>query len=133
MRGGTGSPCLRRLQMRKFLYRKITVRFKLNLKADGPDCKIVFKFGSRIERLHSTRKQCRCIYICHFCIAKYLLENPKPFQICTILVQALKEARSYFFTPLIARMQNAIILRKETMFLALLPNWLEGYCNECGS
>ena len=68
-----------------------------------------------------------------FALQKYLLGNPKPFQICTILVQALKETRSYFFTPLIARMQNAIILRKETIFLALLPNWLEGDCNECGS
>ena len=25
-------------------YTKITVRFKLNLKADGPDCKMIFKF-----------------------------------------------------------------------------------------
>ena len=68
-----------------------------------------------------------------FALQKYLLGNPKPFQICTILVQALKETRSYFFTPLIARMQNAIILRKETMFLVFSPNWLERYCNECGS
>lgn len=73
LRGGTGSPCLRRLQMRKFLCRKITASFKLNLKADGPDCKMIFKFGKHLERLHSTRKQCRRIYICHFCIAKILV------------------------------------------------------------
>ena len=69
----------------------------------------------------------------YFALQKYLLGNPKPFQICTILVQALKETRSYFFTPLVARIQNAIILRKETMFLVFSPNWLERYCNECGS
>ena len=133
MQVGTNSPCLLRLQTRKFLCRKITAHFKLNLKTDGLICKMIFKFGEHVERFHSIRKQCRRIYICLFCVAKYLLGNPKPFQICTILVQALKEARSYFFTPLIARMQNAIILRKETIFLALLPNWLEGDCNECGS
>ena len=48
--------------MRKFLCRKITASFKMNLKADGPDCKMVFKFGSRVERLHSARKQGRRIY-----------------------------------------------------------------------
>ena len=37
----------------------------MNLKADGPDCKMVFKFGSRVERLHSTRKQCVCLYKHH--------------------------------------------------------------------
>ena len=71
--------------MRKFLCRKITASFKMNLKADGPDCKMVFKFGSRVERLHSARKQGRRIYnvcICKqcfrlykntFCVAKCLL------------------------------------------------------------
>ena len=59
--------------------RKITVRFSLSLKTDGPDCKIIFKIGGRVERLHSDRKQCRRIYICLFCAAKYLLgECPKP-------------------------------------------------------
>jgi len=43
-RGGTGLPCLLRLQTRKFLCRKITARFKLNLKTDGLDCKMIFKF-----------------------------------------------------------------------------------------
>ena len=61
-----------------FLCRKITVRFKLNLKTDGLACKIIFKIGGQVERLHSTRKQCRCIYICLFCSAKYLLGTPKP-------------------------------------------------------
>ena len=90
LRGGTNSPCLLRLQTRKFLCRKITARFKLNLKTDGPDCKIIFKFGSRVERLHSARKQGRRIYnvcICKqcfrlykntFCVAKCLLGTPKP-------------------------------------------------------
>ena len=88
LRGGTGSPCLLRLQTRKFLCRKIIVRFKLNLKTDGPDCKMIFKFGKHVERFHSIRKQCRRIYICSFCVAKHLLENPNPFPICTVPVQA---------------------------------------------
>jgi len=65
-------PCLLRLQTRKFLCRKITVRFKLNLKADGPDCKMIFKFEKHLERLHSTRKQCRRIYICELVGARHL-------------------------------------------------------------
>jgi len=85
---GTASPCLLRSQMRKFLSRKITAHFKLNLKADGPDCKMIFKFGKHVERFHSIRKQCRRIYICTFCVAKHLLENPNPFPICTVPVQA---------------------------------------------
>ena len=58
----------------KFFLQKITVRFKLNLKTDGPDCKIIFKFGSRVERLHSARKQGRRIYnvcICKQCVCLY--------------------------------------------------------------
>ena len=42
----------------------------MNLKTDGPDCKMIFKFGKHIERLHSARKQYRRIYICSFCGAK---------------------------------------------------------------
>ena len=61
LRGGTGSPCLLRLQIRKFLCRKITARFKLNLKTDGLICKMIFKFGKHVERLHSIRKRCLCI------------------------------------------------------------------------
>ena len=41
---------------KNFLNRKITVRFKLNLKTDGLNCKMIFKSGERIERLHSARK-----------------------------------------------------------------------------
>lgn len=66
--------CLRRLQMRKFLCRKITARFKLNLKTDDLICKMIFKFGKHVERLHSIRKQCRCIYIvciCKQCVCLY--------------------------------------------------------------
>ena len=58
----------------KFLCKKITARFKLNLKTDGLDCKMIFKFGSRIERLHSARKQGRRIYnvcICKQCVCLY--------------------------------------------------------------
>ena len=78
LRVGTNSPCLLRLQTRKFLCRKITVRFKLNLKTDGLDCKVIFKFGKHIEGVHSTSKQCRRIYKSDFCVAKYLLGTPKP-------------------------------------------------------
>ena len=58
----------------KILRRKITARFKLNLKADGLDCKMFFKFGGCIERLHSARKQGRRIYnvcICKQCVCLY--------------------------------------------------------------
>ena len=66
-------------KLENFLSRKITVRFKLNLKTDGLDYKMIFKFGKHVERLHSTRKQCRRIYICLFCVAKHLLwEHPNP-------------------------------------------------------
>ena len=70
---------------KNFLNRKITVRFKLNLKTDGLNCKMIFKSGERIERLHSCSKQGRRIYnvcICKqcfrlykntFCVAKCLL------------------------------------------------------------
>lgn len=81
LRGSTGSPCLLRLQTRKFLCRKITVRFKLNLKTDGLDCKMIFKFGKHLERLHSTRKQCRRIYICLFCVAKLLVGSTQTLEL----------------------------------------------------
>lgn len=58
----------------KIFVQKITASFKMNLKADGPDCKIIFKFGSRVERLHSARKQGRRIYnvcICKQCVCLY--------------------------------------------------------------
>ena len=66
---------------------KLTVRFKLNLKTDGLDCKMIFKFGKHVERLHSCSKQCRRIYICSFCVAKYLLGIPKPLN-CIVPMQA---------------------------------------------
>ena len=71
----------------KFFLQKITVRFKLNLKTDGLICKMIFKFGKHVERLHRTRKQCRCIYICLFCSAKYWLGTPKPLN-CIRWMQA---------------------------------------------
>ena len=52
----------------KFFLQKITVRFKLNLKTDGPDCKMIFKFGKHVERFHSIRKQGRRID--NVCICK---------------------------------------------------------------
>lgn len=67
--------------MRKFLCRKITVHFKLNLKTDGPDCKMIFKFGKHIEGVHSTRKQCRRIYICFFCVAKILVGDTQTLEL----------------------------------------------------
>ena len=70
-----------RLQTQKLLNRKITVRFKLNLKTDGPDYKMIFKFGKHVERFHSTRKQCRRIYICHFCVAKILVGDPQTLEL----------------------------------------------------
>ena len=80
LRGGTGSPCLLRLQIRKFLCRKITARFKLNLKTDGLDRKMIFKSGKHVERFHSACKQCRRIYICLFCVAKYLLGSTQTLE-----------------------------------------------------
>ena len=81
-------PCLLRLQTRKLPEQKITASFKVNLKADGLICKMIFKFGKHVERLHSTRKQCRRIYICLFCVAKYLLGTPKPLN-CIRWMQAV--------------------------------------------
>ena len=48
---------------------------------DGLDRKMIFKFGKHLERLHSTRKQCRRIYICLFCVAKYLLGNTQTLEL----------------------------------------------------
>ena len=53
------------MQTQKSPEQKITASFKLNLKADGPDCKMIFKFGRHVERLHSARKQCVCPYKHH--------------------------------------------------------------------
>ena len=78
LRVGTNLPCLLRLQMQKFLNRKITVRFKLNLKTDGLNCKMIFKSGERIERLHSARKQCLRIYKDHLLCKILVGEHPNP-------------------------------------------------------
>ena len=75
-------------KIENFLSRKITVRFKSNLKMDGLDRKMIFKFWKNVERFHSTRKQCRRIYICLFCVAKYLLGTPKPVN-CIRWMQAV--------------------------------------------
>ncbi len=56
-------------------------RFKLNLKTDGLNCKMIFKTGERIERLHSCSKQCLRIYKDHFCSAKYLLGNTQTLEL----------------------------------------------------
>ena len=63
---------------KNFLNRKITVRFKLNLKTDGLNCKMIFKSGERIERLHSCSKQCFRLYKNTFCVAKCLLGYAQP-------------------------------------------------------
>ena len=74
---------------KNFLNRKITVRFKLNLKMDGLNCKMIFKSGERIERLHSCSKQCFRLYKNTFCVAKCVLGNPKPLN-CTVPEQAVR-------------------------------------------
>ena len=54
----------------------------MNLKADGPDCKMVFKFGSRVERLHSARKQGIRLYKCYFALQNACWAVPKPLVFC---------------------------------------------------
>ena len=81
LRGGTGSPCLLRLQTRKLPEQKITARIKWNLKMDGLDRKMIFKSGKHVERIHSTRKQCRRIYICLFCVAKILVGKSQTLEL----------------------------------------------------
>lgn len=66
------------LRTQKFLYRKMTVHFKLNLKTDGFGYKMIFEFWKHSERLHRGRKQCVCLYKRLFCTAKCLLGTPKP-------------------------------------------------------
>ena len=60
---------------------KITVRFKLNLKTDGPDYKMIFKFGKRVERFHSCSKQCLRIYKDYFCVAKTLVGKSQTLEL----------------------------------------------------
>ena len=40
------------------------------------------------------RKQCIRAHKCKFCVAKCLLENPKPFLICTVPMQATRSFRT---------------------------------------
>ena len=75
-------------KLENFLSKKITARIKWNLKMDGLDRKMIFKSGKHVERIHSARKQCRRIYICFFCVAKYLLGTPKPLN-CIPWMQAV--------------------------------------------
>lgn len=67
------------------------------LKTDGLICKMIFKFGKHVERLHSTRKQCRRIYICLFCVAKYLLGTPKPLNCIRGMQAVLSKQKGKLF------------------------------------
>ena len=87
-----------RLQTQKLSEEKITVRFKLNLKTDGLDYKMIFKFGKRIERLHSCCKQCRRIYICE-------LVGARPLHLPSQTVLSLKSPTGAFIAAL--RFANA--------------------------
>ena len=46
--------------------------------------------------VHSRSKQCLRIYKDHFCVAKCLLGNPKPFLICTVPMQAARFCKTLF-------------------------------------
>ena len=78
---------------KNFLNRKITVRFKLNLKTDGLNCKMIFKSGERIERLHSCSKQGRRIYICE-------LVGARPLHLLSQTVLLLKSPTGAFIAAL---------------------------------
>ena len=78
---------------KNFLNRKITVRFKLNLKTDGLNCKMIFKSGERIERLHSCSKQGRRIYICE-------LVGARPLHLLSQTVLSLKSPTGAFIAAL---------------------------------
>ena len=78
---------------KNFPSRKITARFKLNLKTDGLDCKMIFKFGKHVERFHSTRKQCRRIYICE-------LVGARPLHLLSQTVLSLKSPTGAFIAAL---------------------------------
>ena len=71
-------------KLENFLSKKISVRFKLNLKTDGLICKMIFKFGKHVERFHSIRKQGRRIY--NVCIGKQCVYLYKHHLRCKILV-----------------------------------------------
>ena len=81
------------MQTQKLSEEKITVRFKLNLKTDGLDYKMIFKFGNRIERLHSCSKQCRRIYICK-------LVGARPLHLLSQTVLSLKSPTRAFIAAL---------------------------------
>ena len=112
---------------KNFLNRKITVRFKLNLKTDGLNCKMIFKSGERIERLHSCSKQCvvlsahlNCSLGLGICIAHWLwtsqnqhncskqcrriyiceLVGARPLHLLSQTVLSLKSPTGAFIAPL---------------------------------
>ena len=64
---------------KNLLSKKITVHFKLNLKTDGLICKMIFKFWKHIERFHSARKQCVCLYK-HHLRCKMLVGNTQTLE-----------------------------------------------------
>ena len=84
--------------MQKLPEQKNTVHFKLNLKTDGPDCKMIFNFGKHVERFHSIRgadvyttsasASNVSVYTNTICVAKCLLGTPKPLN-CTVPMQAI--------------------------------------------
>ena len=88
-------------KLENFLSKKITVRFKLNLKTDGPDYKTIFKFGKHLERFHSTRKQMQTyiqrLHLQAMCLSiqtPFALQNtcwgaPKPLN-CIVPMQAVR-------------------------------------------
>ena len=80
-------------KLENFLSKKITASFKVNLKADGLICKMIFKFGSRIERFHSACKQCRRIYICE-------LVGARPLHLLSQTVLSLKSPTGFFIAAL---------------------------------
>ena len=80
---------------KNFPSRKITVRFKLNLKTDGLIYKMIFMFWNRPENQHHCSKQCRRIYICE-------LVGARPFHLLSLksptgaFIAALRSANANF-------------------------------------
>ena len=96
-------------KLENFLSKKITVRFKLNLKTDGPDYKMIFKFGKHVERFHSARKQCLRIYKDHFCFAKCLLGTPKPLN-CIRGMQACHKNLKFIRLKRLKKLKKAAVV-----------------------
>ena len=53
----------------------------MNLKTDGPDYKMIFKFGKHVERFHSASKQCLRIYKDHFCFTKIFVGDTQTLEL----------------------------------------------------